>query len=238
MGNRREGRGAYMNEQKEKNIYVPLMHPSEMLDELHKYPVIYLPVGSIEWHNEHLPVGTDTLHASEISTRLARKTGGVVMPPFWWNTGSCHRHPVTYYMKEEFYEECLQSVCMGVAEMPCRVLVLVNGHGGENQNNFMLTVSCRLNSIGLPYKTIAADPYHLMGDYVYQIDHADTVETSLSMELIPEHVHMEREIGKDLYSGEFPFAAGPPDRETGNSFWTEYEKRALRLIRKTLEEIA
>lgn len=227
-----------MNEQNEKSVYVPLMYPSEMLDELHRHPVIYLPVGSIEWHNEHLPLGTDSLHALEISTRLARKAGGVVLPPFWWNTGSCHRHPVTYYMEEEAYGECLKNVCMGILEMPCRVLVLVNGHGGENQNRFMLTVSCELNSMGLHYRTIAADPYHLMGDYTYQIDHADTVETSLSMELIPGHVHMERMIEKDLYSQEFPFASGLPNRDTGNKFWTEYEKRALELIRKTLEEAA
>ena len=31
-----------------------------------KKAILYLPIGSLEWHNEHLPLGTDTLHAAEL----------------------------------------------------------------------------------------------------------------------------------------------------------------------------
>lgn len=42
-------------------------------------PVI-LPIGAVEAHGPHLPLGTDNILASEYSAKIAAKTDGFVLP--------------------------------------------------------------------------------------------------------------------------------------------------------------
>ena len=71
----------------EREIRYEYMAPSEILARLEEKAILYWPIGSLEWHNEHLPAGTDTFHALALAMRLGAEIGGVVLPPFWWNTG-------------------------------------------------------------------------------------------------------------------------------------------------------
>lgn len=219
-----------------KERYVPYMRPVDVLRELEKTPIIYFPIGSIEWHNEHLPLGTDTLHAREICMRLADEIGGIVMPEYWWNTGSCHRHKVTYYLEEDKYEECLKKICMGFQDMPCKLLVLVNGHGGDHQKEIINSVEKELNKKKLEYKVVAVDPYHITKSE-YMIDHADRIETSLSMELIPDLVQMDKEIQPDIISKELPFKEGLPNRKIGYNLWNTFLNEAVAFIKKEIGEM-
>ncbi|MCL2708582.1 MAG: creatininase family protein [Defluviitaleaceae bacterium] len=43
-------------------------------------PIAYLPMGTLEWHGEHLPLGSDGLQAAGFFERLAKRIGGVVLP--------------------------------------------------------------------------------------------------------------------------------------------------------------
>src|SRR5688572_28169688 len=45
--------------------------------------VILVPIGSLEQHGEHLPLGTDTITALEVSRRAAAKADVPFAPPFW-----------------------------------------------------------------------------------------------------------------------------------------------------------
>ena len=69
-----------------KNVQFELMKPGEIIEEKKLLPLVFLPVGPLEWHGPHLPLGTDPLIAYEISLRIARDIGGVVLPPFYWGT--------------------------------------------------------------------------------------------------------------------------------------------------------
>ena len=40
-------------------------------------PVAYLPLGTLEWHGLHNPVGLDALKAHALAVRCARSGGGV-----------------------------------------------------------------------------------------------------------------------------------------------------------------
>ena len=67
--------------QKHKEIveYVKLT-PTEFRYRLKKTPIAYLPLGTIEWHGEHLPLGSDGLQSFEFFKLLAKKSGGMVLP--------------------------------------------------------------------------------------------------------------------------------------------------------------
>lgn len=206
------------------------LSPEELDRRLRDRAILYLPLGSLEWHNEHLPLGTDTLHAAELCRRLCAELGGVVLPAFWWNTGGCHDHASTYHMPEDLYRTTLKNVCLGLAPIPARLLVLVNGHGGGFQRDTPAIVADELNGDGFPVRVVVADPYGLGTSSSCRIDHADTGETSFSLELIPQLVRMDRPIGPDLYSQQMPFAAGQPAREGGRELWEAYFADAKALI--------
>ncbi len=192
---------------------------------------MYFPIGSLEWHNEHLPLGTDTLHSIELATRLCAELGGIVLPAFWWNTGACHDHASTYHMPEDLYRTTLKNVCLGLAPIPAKLLVLTNGHGGGHQKETPAILAEELNASEFPMRVVVADPYGLGKSSSCRIDHADTGETSLSMELIPQLVRMDNGIGGDLFSGEKPFAVkGQPSQEDGRELYEAFLADAKSLI--------
>ena len=60
------------------------MLPHEVVAARTACPVAYLPVGTLEWHGVHNPVGLDTLKARALCVRAAEEFGGVAMPALWW----------------------------------------------------------------------------------------------------------------------------------------------------------
>ena len=66
------------------------MLPHQIQAAIAARSVVYLPLGSIEYHRRHLPLGLDGLTAHGICTRAAATTGGVVLPTVWFGTGGTH----------------------------------------------------------------------------------------------------------------------------------------------------
>jgi creatinine amidohydrolase len=63
----------------QKVLYEELT-PTEFTARLANCPVAYLPLGTIEWHSYHLPLGSDGLQSQEFFKRLATEAGGIVLP--------------------------------------------------------------------------------------------------------------------------------------------------------------
>jgi creatinine amidohydrolase len=63
----------------EKVLYEELT-PSEFSIRLADCPVAYLPLGTLEWHSLHLPLGSDGIQSQEFFKRLATEVGGIVLP--------------------------------------------------------------------------------------------------------------------------------------------------------------
>ena len=76
-----------------------------------------LPVGSTEQHGPHLPMCTDYVVATEISKRIAEKTGAYLLPTLPISTcyehkgkkGNCWMRPSTYYQMLQDIVLCLRS---------------------------------------------------------------------------------------------------------------------------------
>lgn len=60
------------------------MVPDQVVARRSACPVAYLPVGALEWHGLHLPLGTDYLTVQHIAERAAREVGGVAFPPLYY----------------------------------------------------------------------------------------------------------------------------------------------------------
>jgi len=60
------------------------LRPAQIVQAREAGPIAYLPIGTIEWHGEHNPVGLDTLKIHALAVRCAWKTGGLVFPPLYY----------------------------------------------------------------------------------------------------------------------------------------------------------
>ena len=67
-----------------KKVQYEEMLPHELAVAIEEFPVAYVPVGSLEWHGRHLPLGNDAMKAHAICVCAAQKYGGVVVPPTFW----------------------------------------------------------------------------------------------------------------------------------------------------------
>lgn len=57
------------------------LRPDELAARLRERAVAYLPLGTLEWHGDHLPFGVDAIISEGLMFRCAQKYGGVVLPP-------------------------------------------------------------------------------------------------------------------------------------------------------------
>lgn len=55
--------------------------PHEFRKRLAERPIAYLPLGTLEWHGEHLQLGSDAIQSEGLMVECARRMGGIVMPP-------------------------------------------------------------------------------------------------------------------------------------------------------------
>jgi creatinine amidohydrolase len=54
--------------------------PVEFRKRISEAPIAYLPLGTMEWHGEHLPLGSDGLQSLGFMKLLAAEAGGIVLP--------------------------------------------------------------------------------------------------------------------------------------------------------------
>lgn len=58
--------------------------PKQLVTERENLPVAYLPLGVLEWHGYHNPLGLDGVKAESVLKHLREKLGGIVMPSLYW----------------------------------------------------------------------------------------------------------------------------------------------------------
>lgn len=95
--------------------------------------VCVLPVGALEQHGDHLPVGTDSLLVETISLRAAglARTDVVVAPTVWTGLSPHHvRLGVTVTLEPELLLELTRRIVRCLRPW-FREVVVVNGHGGN-----------------------------------------------------------------------------------------------------------
>jgi creatinine amidohydrolase len=136
---------------------------------------IVLPIGSIEQHGPHLPLGTDTLVAEAVSNEIAARLNAVVGPSIVPGVSKEHMDfPGTLTLSEETFVKKIEEVCKSLQSHGFTDVMLVNGHGGNKK---------ALSKIELA-GVMVVDIIPKIKGY----DHAGCIETSLMLYLHPEKV--------------------------------------------------
>jgi creatinine amidohydrolase/Fe(II)-dependent formamide hydrolase-like protein len=56
------------------------LSPGELSRRIIKKPLILIPIGTVEWHAAHLPLGVDSLLAQAMAEDVSSRTGCVTAP--------------------------------------------------------------------------------------------------------------------------------------------------------------
>ena len=98
--------------------------------------VCVIPLGIIEKHGPHLPLGTDLYEAREIAFHAAEKEYAVVFPAYFVGQIFEAKHqPGALAYSNELMWKMLEETCNELSRNGLKKIILLNGHGGNT--NFL-----------------------------------------------------------------------------------------------------
>jgi len=68
----------------ETEVRYHMLRPAQVRARREQCPVVYIPIGTIEWHGPQNPLGADSLQAEGLALLAARMGGGLVFPPLYY----------------------------------------------------------------------------------------------------------------------------------------------------------
>jgi len=91
-----------------------------------------LPIGILEKHGPHAPIGSDLIQVREWAARATKKEYAVVFPDYFYGQINEARHqPGAFALPEKVVWELLESTCDEIARNGFDKIVIVNVHGGN-----------------------------------------------------------------------------------------------------------
>lgn len=174
-----------------QHLRLELLTPSEIRTALAARSVVYVPLGTYEWHGEHLPIGLDALTAHGICLEAAARDGGLVCPPLYYGTGGGHSaYPWTIMVDAELITPLLRTTLARLGNFGVRTVVLMSGHFAGEQIEMIqsLSAEARAEGTGMRVEALAVS----MAQLELAPDHAALFETTLLGALWPERVKLEQ----------------------------------------------
>jgi len=94
--------------------------------------VCVIPLGIIEKHSRHLPLGTDLFEARAAVITAAKKEYAVVFPPYYTGQIFEAKHqPGTIAYSNDLMWQMLEETCNELSRNGLKKIILFNGHGGS-----------------------------------------------------------------------------------------------------------
>jgi creatinine amidohydrolase len=169
-----------------------------------------LPIGILEKHGPHMPIGSDLLNARYVALHAAEQQYAVVFPEYYFGQiAEARQEPGTVSYSRELQLALLQATTDEMGRNGCKKILVVNGHGGNNHllpyfaqtqlekpHDYVVYIfDQRVPATGGPAKKTTID------------QHAGESETSKMLIVRPDLVHMDRaknELGDDQHHVNLP----------------------------------
>jgi len=218
--------------------------------------IAVLPVGSIEQHSRHLPVGTDWIVATAVAHRVAAALDAYLLPTLPVSMGRCHKPMAgTVWLRPMTLAAAVTDIVRSLAAGGIHQVVLVNGHGG----NFTLEVATRELNLAHPELTVLLLPPMSLGSSgppIFETAgmevHAGESETSVMLAIDPTLVGDDRvdyipSVGREFLDYAFIGAISPDGvwgkpslatREKGQRAFDARVRGLVDYVRETLDRAA
>ncbi|SDJ98347.1 creatininase family protein [Sediminibacillus albus] len=164
--------------------------------------VAILPVGAVEAHGPHLPLGTDNILAERLSVKLAEVVKGLVLPTLpYGQVWSLRNFPGSITVSNKSLINFIVDIGQSLYQQGFEIFVMVNGHLG---NGAALKDAARELYETCPDLKVLYLFYPGMNSAVEEVRetpashgtyfHACEIETSYMLYLAPEFVEMDKAI--------------------------------------------
>jgi creatinine amidohydrolase len=135
------------------------LRPAQIVELREACPVAYLPIGTIEWHGEHNPVGLDTLKIHALLIRCAQRVGGLVFPPLYYG-----ENREQHLMEANAGDREQIAAQMGLASSNFDAGHMYEDAATQNTNyhRLLLHILSEIKSLGFRVAVIGAGHYPLL----------------------------------------------------------------------------
>ncbi len=187
-----------------------------------------LPIGILEKHGLHAPLGSDLIHVREWAARATKKEYAVVFPDYFYGQIYEAKHqPGTFALPSDLVLQLLEATCEELGRNGFEKIVIINGHGG-NPNLLRYFVQTQLDK-KRDYAVYFFEPNFdaAFNEQVRKMrksdpatdQHAGERETSTLLYLRPDLMKMNRAVNE---SGENLKRLSIPNVYTGIWWYANY----------------
>ena len=152
-----------------------------------------LPVGVLEAHASHLPLGTDMFFAHTSACAAAEQESAIVFPayPYGINIEAAHL-PGSIALQQNLVFSLLENICDEMARNGLTKIILHSGHGGNRYYlpQFVQMLPAKRKNYVVYYADL---DFYPNAEEVLDVDeygHAGEAETSIMLHFMPELVKM------------------------------------------------
>ncbi|MGP4080703.1 creatininase family protein [Pseudalkalibacillus sp. R45] len=174
----------------------------EVKEKISKKKIAILPIGAVEAHGPHLPLGTDNFLAEKLSEKVAKKTNAFVLPTLpYGQVWSLKNFPGSISVSNQSLSSFLVDIGESLYHQGFEIFAMVNGHLG---NAVALKDAARILYENYPDLKVLYLFYPGMKKPVEEVRetpsthgtyfHACEIETSFMLYLAPEFVNMGQAI--------------------------------------------
>ena len=189
--------------QKKVKNYLPHMTTAEVAAFLEKSDMVIIPVGSLEQHADHLPIGTDFINGVERSKLIAQERDILVAPVLMVGQSPYHMGfagSITL-RAETIIDVHLQAV-ESLIHHGFKRFIIMNAHGGNRAITTLLVDQINQTTAGVAVNFGEAirpflEPSTVSPSTVLD-RHGGTSETSSSLYLMPDLVQLDKAVPATL----------------------------------------
>lgn len=166
-------------------------------------PFVFVPVGSVEQHGPHMPLGTDNYTAEDESLRCAEMVNGLVLPCI--NYGQIWSHNDFYgdvWLSPNTLKQVLKEIAIRLKGFGAQNIVFLSGHGGnmsvikeaarelyDEQDMHNIYYFCQYKIMEMT-DDLRKSPVFSRTSCI----HAEETETSMMLAIRPDLVKMDRAV--------------------------------------------
>jgi creatinine amidohydrolase len=171
---------------------------------IEKFDKAILAIGSMEFHGEHLPYGTDTLVADHLAREIASRVKGLLMLPTLPIGMSAHysSFPIAITLKTETLMHVLFDIFESLRKHNLEHLIIINGHDGNISAIEAATREYRTNHPEFKIAVLEAwwmTAKQLIPENTFEVwdglGHGGEGETSMMLRVAPNLVDMKKTKG-------------------------------------------